>query len=163
MMAMPLAVKDNICTQGVKTTCASRMLEHFTPPYDATVISEVAGTRISPGREDQSGRVCDGFVDGEFRVRSDPQSMECSHGPRRFQRRLGCRGGRGGMCGRIGFGYRRIDPAAGILLRRGRTQADVWTSVPLWPCGLCVLSRPNRADHQECDGCRHSPGCDCRS
>jgi len=41
MMAMPLAVKDNICTQGVKTTCASRMLEHFTPPYNATVITKL--------------------------------------------------------------------------------------------------------------------------
>lgn len=41
MMAMPLAVKDNICTQDVKTTCASRMLEHFTPPYNATVITKL--------------------------------------------------------------------------------------------------------------------------
>ncbi len=39
MMGMPLAIKDNICTEGVLTTCASRILGNFVPPYDATVIA----------------------------------------------------------------------------------------------------------------------------
>lgn len=38
---VPAAIKDNMCTKGVLTTCASKILPNFVPPYDATVVSKL--------------------------------------------------------------------------------------------------------------------------
>jgi len=41
LAGVPIALKDNLCTRGVPTTCASRILEGWRPPYDATVVTRL--------------------------------------------------------------------------------------------------------------------------
>ncbi|MAR89699.1 MAG: Asp-tRNA(Asn)/Glu-tRNA(Gln) amidotransferase GatCAB subunit A [Pseudomonadales bacterium] len=46
LTGIPIAHKDIFCTQGVKTSCASRMLDNFIAPYDATVVAQLAAAGV---------------------------------------------------------------------------------------------------------------------
>ena len=41
LTGIPVVIKDVMCTKGVRTTCSSRMLENFVPPYSATVVEKL--------------------------------------------------------------------------------------------------------------------------
>lgn len=42
LAGIPIGIKDNLCTKGIPTTCASRILENFVPPYESTVTQKLA-------------------------------------------------------------------------------------------------------------------------
>ncbi|MBQ9757278.1 MAG: Asp-tRNA(Asn)/Glu-tRNA(Gln) amidotransferase subunit GatA [Clostridia bacterium] len=46
LTGIPMAIKDNICTKGIKTTCSSKMLESYAPPYNATVMEKLNAQNI---------------------------------------------------------------------------------------------------------------------
>lgn len=55
---IPFSLKDNICTEGIRTTCASRMLEHYVPPYNAHVterLSAAGGILLGKVNMDEFG------------------------------------------------------------------------------------------------------------
>ena len=62
LAGVPVALKDNMCTRGIPTTCSSKILEGWRPPYDATVVERLRAAGAVRRRQDQPRRVRHGLV-----------------------------------------------------------------------------------------------------
>ena len=70
LAGVPVALKDALCARGMPATAGSKILEGYVPPYDATVVARLARRRRGARRQDEHGRVRDGLVEREQRVRA---------------------------------------------------------------------------------------------
>jgi aspartyl-tRNA(Asn)/glutamyl-tRNA(Gln) amidotransferase subunit A len=82
LYGIPVAVKDNICTRGFPTTCASRILEGYRPPYDATVVERLleAGAVVIGKTNLDEFAMGSSTENSAYQVTRNPWRLECAPG-----------------------------------------------------------------------------------
>ena len=82
LAGIPVAVKDNLCSEGVPTTCASKILSGFIPPYDATVVAKLkTADAILIGRTNMDEFAMGSSTENSsIQVTSNPWNLQCIPG-----------------------------------------------------------------------------------
>ena len=129
LAGVPVGIKDNISTKGIKTSCASKILGDFKPPYNAAVIDKL----------NKAGAVIIGKLNmDEFAMGSTSETS--FYGPTKNPWDTEkVPGGSSGSI-RIGLRYGRKYQTAGVILRRYRNEAYLWSCFQIWPYSLRLFT-----------------------
>ena len=140
LAGIPVGIKDNICTKGLKTTCASRMLENFVPPYNATVVEKLAAADAVNPRQAEHGRICHGRFVRKFLFQAHEKPLGYHSCAGRLIRR------KRGQCGCVRgaafprLRYRRFHPLPSRFVRYRGPQAYIRRGIALRPRSVCFIA-----------------------
>jgi aspartyl-tRNA(Asn)/glutamyl-tRNA(Gln) amidotransferase subunit A len=136
---LPVAIKDVLCTKGERTTCASRMLENFVPPYDAHVVEKLrnAGAVLIGKTNMDEFAMGSSTENSAFQTTRNPWNTDCAPG-----------GSSGGSAAAVAAGM------APLAIGTDTGEANVRARVPLWSRRVRELARPDRSHGER----RHRSG-----
>lgn len=82
LKGIPIALKDNLCTTGIKTTCSSKILENYIPPYNATVVEQILEAGMIPIGKTNLDEFAMGSSteNSAFKITKNPWNTDCVPG-----------------------------------------------------------------------------------